>query len=78
QDFGHQAEIRREVANITAGDGNDVIIVQPFAPLVFGTVNGGDGFDTLKAPDLRGLTIENFEVLDTARFQVDGSSAQFE
>ncbi|MGO8082949.1 metal-binding protein [Rhizobium leguminosarum] len=67
-----------EVLDIDAGDGNDVIIVQPFAPLVFGTVNGGDGFDTLQAPDLRGLTIENFEVLDTARFQVAGSSAQFE
>ncbi|MBY5409070.1 metal-binding protein [Rhizobium leguminosarum] len=67
-----------EVLDIDAGDGNDVVIVQPFAPLVSGTVNGGDGFDTLQAPDLRGLTIENFEVLDTARFRVAGSSAQFE
>ncbi|MGR9246700.1 metal-binding protein [Rhizobium leguminosarum] len=67
-----------EVLNIDAGDGSDVVIVQPFAPLISGTINGGDGFDTLQAPDLRGLTIENFEVLDTARFQVAGSSAQFE
>ncbi|MEB3042577.1 metal-binding protein [Rhizobium mulingense] len=67
-----------EVLDIDAGDGSDVIIVQPFAPLVPGTINGGDGFDSLQAPDLRGLTIENVELLDTARFQVAGSSAQFE
>ncbi|NNU48267.1 metal-binding protein [Rhizobium sp. WYCCWR 11279] len=67
-----------EVLNIYAGDGSDVVIVQPFAPLISGTINGGDGFDTLQAPDLRGLTIENIEVLDTARFQVAGSSVQFE
>ncbi|NZD62122.1 metal-binding protein [Rhizobium sp. WYCCWR 11290] len=67
-----------EVLNIDAGDGSDVVIVQPFAPLISGTINGGDGFDTLQAPDLRGLTIENIEVLDTARFQVAGSSVQFE
>ncbi|MDO3435522.1 metal-binding protein [Rhizobium sp. CBN3] len=67
-----------EILDIDAGNGSDVVIVQPFAPLVSGTVNGGDGFDTLQAPDLRGLTIENFEVLDTGRFQVAGSSAQFE
>ncbi|MGV4795363.1 metal-binding protein [Rhizobium sp. F40D2] len=67
-----------EVLDIDAGDGNDVVIVQPFAPLVSGTINGGDGFDTLQAPDLRGLTIENIEVLETGRFQVAGSSAQFE
>ncbi|EJB07921.1 Ca2+-binding protein, RTX toxin [Rhizobium leguminosarum bv. trifolii WSM597] len=67
-----------EVLDIDAGDGNDVVIVQPFAPLVSGTINGGDGFDTLQAPDLRGLTIENIEVLETGRLQVAGSSAQFE
>ncbi|ULR46756.1 metal-binding protein [Rhizobium sp. K102] len=67
-----------EVLDIDAGGGSDSVIVQPFAPLISGTINGGDGFDTLQAPDLRGLTIENFEVLDTARFQVAGSSAQFE
>ncbi|MFS2179062.1 cadherin domain-containing protein [Rhizobium pisi] len=67
-----------EILNIDAGDGNDVIIVQPFASLVSGTINGGDGYDTLKAPDLRGLTIENIELLETGRVQVAGSSAQFE
>ncbi|PDT28162.1 metal-binding protein [Rhizobium sp. L9] len=67
-----------EVLDIDAGAGNDVVVVQPFVPLVSGTINGGDDVDSLQAPDLRGLTIENIELLETARFQVAGSSTQFE
>ncbi|MBA8834096.1 MULTISPECIES: calcium-binding protein [Rhizobium] len=66
-----------EVLDIDAGDGDDAITVQ-LAPLLSGTIDGGAGIDTLQALELRGLTIKNIEVLETAGYLVSGSSAQFE
>ncbi|RFB91410.1 calcium-binding protein [Rhizobium leguminosarum bv. trifolii] len=67
-----------EVFDIDAGDGNDAITVQGSAPMVSGTIDGGAGIDSLQASELRGLTIKNIEVLETAGYWVSGSSAQFE
>ncbi|MBB3160106.1 Ca2+-binding RTX toxin-like protein [Rhizobium laguerreae] len=67
-----------EVFDIDAGDGDDAITVETFSPLVSGTIDGGAGIDTLQASSLRGLTINNIEVLETVGWLVAGSSAQFE
>ncbi|SCB56245.1 Hemolysin-type calcium-binding repeat-containing protein [Rhizobium aethiopicum] len=67
-----------EVFDIDAGDGDDAITVETFTPQVSGTIDGGAGIDTLQASSLRGLTIDNIEVLKTAGWLVAGSSAQFE
>ncbi|MFS8147965.1 metal-binding protein [Rhizobium sp. BR 249] len=67
-----------EVFDIDAGDGNDAIALDGFTPLVSGTIDGGAGIDSLQASELRGLTIKNIEVLETAGYWVSGSSAQFE
>ncbi|RFB93598.1 calcium-binding protein [Rhizobium leguminosarum bv. trifolii] len=67
-----------EVFDIDAGDGNDAITVQGSAPMVSGTIDGGTGIDSLQASELRGLTIKNIEVLETAGYWVSGSGAQFE
>ncbi|WHO75256.1 cadherin domain-containing protein [Rhizobium sp. BT03] len=66
------------VFNIDAGDGDDAITVDTFSSLNSGTIDGGAGTDTLQAPSLRGLTIKNIEILETAGSWVAGSSAQFE
>ncbi|ARM12855.1 MULTISPECIES: calcium-binding protein [Rhizobium] len=66
------------VFNIDAGDGDDAITVDTFSSLNSGTIDGGAGIDTLQAPSLRGLTIKNIEILETAGSWVAGSSAQFE
>ncbi|WP_184467388.1 cadherin domain-containing protein [Rhizobium esperanzae] len=65
------------VYNIDAGDGDDAITVDTFVSLS-GTIDGGAGIDTLRAPSLQGLTIKNIEILETAGVWVAGSSAQFE
>ncbi|MBY3208564.1 metal-binding protein [Rhizobium laguerreae] len=67
-----------EVFDIDAGDGDDLIAVHTFNPLLSGTIDGGAGVDTLRAFSLVGLTIENVEILETAGDTVAGSSAQFE
>ncbi|RUM19282.1 calcium-binding protein [Rhizobium vallis] len=66
-----------ELLDIDAGDGDDAIILQ-LAPRLSGTIDGGAGIDSLQAFELRGLTIKNIEVLETAGYTVSGSSAQFE
>ncbi|MGO8066659.1 calcium-binding protein [Rhizobium leguminosarum] len=65
------------VYNIDAGDGDDAITVDTFVSLS-GTIDGGAGIDTLRAPSLQGLTIKNIEILETAGVWVAGSSAQLE
>ncbi|PDT13957.1 metal-binding protein [Rhizobium sp. J15] len=72
--FGTTAEF----IDIDAGDGDDSIAMETFAPENSGTMDGGAGLDTLRAASLRGLTIKNIEVLETAGWSVAGSSAQFE
>ncbi|MBY5798187.1 cadherin domain-containing protein [Rhizobium leguminosarum] len=67
-----------EVLNIDAGNGDDVITIDSFAAFTSGTIDGGDGIDALRAWSLHGLTLNNVENLETAAFQVSGSSAQFE
>ncbi|TBD05331.1 metal-binding protein [Rhizobium leguminosarum] len=64
-----------EVFDINAGDGDDAITLETQGS---GTIDGGAGIDTLQASELRGLTIKNVEVLETAGYWVAGSSAQFE
>ena len=64
-----------EIFDINAGDGDDAISVNGQGS---GTIDGGAGIDTLQAYELRGLTIKNIEVLETAGYWVAGSSAQFE
>ncbi|WP_405049225.1 metal-binding protein [Rhizobium sp. NZLR1] len=77
-DDGELFGLSAEVIDINAGDGNDSISVGTLAPLNSGTIDGGDGIDTLQAASLRGLTIKNIEVLETAGWSVAGSSAQLE
>ncbi|NKM72106.1 cadherin domain-containing protein [Rhizobium laguerreae] len=68
-----------EVFNIDAGDGKDTVFLgHSFGAPVSGTVDGGGGIDTLQADNMIGLTIKNFEVLDTNGSTVAGSTAQFE
>ncbi|PDS61173.1 calcium-binding protein [Rhizobium anhuiense] len=64
-----------EIFDINAGDGDDAISVNGQGS---GTIDGGAGIDTLQALELRGLTIKNIEILETAGYLVSGSSAQFE
>ncbi|NKL10238.1 cadherin domain-containing protein [Rhizobium leguminosarum] len=68
----------QEILNIDAGNGDDVITIDSFAAFTSGTIDGGDGIDALRAWSLHGLTLNNVENLETAAFQVSGSSAQFE
>ncbi|NKL96199.1 cadherin domain-containing protein [Rhizobium leguminosarum] len=67
-----------EVVDIDAGDGNDAITLETFAPMNSGTIDGGAGIDTLRISSLQGLTIKNVEILETAGWSVAGSSAQLE
>ncbi|MBB4477884.1 metal-binding protein [Rhizobium etli] len=67
-----------EILNIDAGNGDDVITIDSFAAFISGTIDGGDGIDALRAWSLHGLTLTNVENLETAAFQISGSSAQFE
>ncbi|KPH07827.1 calcium-binding protein [Rhizobium acidisoli] len=67
-----------ELFDIDAGDGDDAIAVRVFTSQFSGTIDGGAGIDSLQAPELRGLTIKNIEILETAGYLVSGSSAQFE
>ncbi|MGO7658394.1 calcium-binding protein [Rhizobium ruizarguesonis] len=66
----------QEVFDIDAGDGADAITLRNAG--LSGTIDGGAGIDALNTSSLRGLTIKNIEVLETAGWLVDGSSAQFE
>ncbi|NEI33517.1 metal-binding protein [Rhizobium leguminosarum] len=75
---GPDGSLQPEIVDIDGGDGEDLIAIERFAPLISGTIDGGAGIDTLRASALRGLTIKNVEVLELADFQVSGSSAQFE
>ncbi|NKK98642.1 metal-binding protein [Rhizobium leguminosarum] len=75
---GPDGSLQPEIVDIDGGDGDDLITIERFAPLISGTIDGGAGIDTLRASALRGLTIKNVEVLELADFQVSGSSAQFE
>ncbi|MBY5365324.1 metal-binding protein [Rhizobium leguminosarum] len=76
--LGPDGSLQPEILDIDGGDGDDLITIERFAPLISGTIDGGAGIDTLRASALRGLTIKNVEVLELADFQVSGSSAQFE
>jgi Ca2+-binding RTX toxin-like protein len=74
----HSFSFTPAVFDIDAGDGDDAITVETFFSLNSGTIDGGAGIDTLQAASLRGLTIKNIEILETAGVAVEGSSAQFE
>ncbi|MGO7017199.1 metal-binding protein [Rhizobium leguminosarum] len=76
--LGPDGSLQSEIVDIDGGDGDDLITIERFAPLISGTIDGGAGIDTLRASALRGLTIKNVEVLELADFRVSGSSAQFE
>ncbi|MGO7167649.1 cadherin domain-containing protein [Rhizobium leguminosarum] len=75
---GEQFGFASEVFDLDAGDGDDAITVATLASFNSGTIDGGAGIDSLEAPSLRGLTIKNIEILETAGWPVTGSSAQFE
>ncbi|NEH47340.1 calcium-binding protein [Rhizobium leguminosarum] len=75
---GEQFGFASEVFDLDAGDGDDAITVATLASFNSGTIDGGAGIDSLEAPSLRGLTIKNIEILETAGWPVAGSSAQFE
>lgn len=75
---GEQFGFASEVFDLDAGDGDDAITVATLASFNSGTIDGGAGIDSLEAPSLRGLTINNIEILETAGWPVTGSSAQFE
>ncbi|WP_017994452.1 cadherin domain-containing protein [Rhizobium leguminosarum] len=75
---GEQFGFASEVFDLNAGDGDDAITVATLASFNSGTIDGGAGIDSLEAPSLRGLTIKNIEILETAGWPVAGSSAQFE
>ncbi|TLX14479.1 metal-binding protein [Rhizobium sp. MHM7A] len=76
--LGPDGSLQPEIVDIDGGDGDDLITIERFAPLISGTIDGGAGIDTLRVSALRDLTIKNVEVLELADFQVSGSSAQFE
>ncbi|MGO8093258.1 metal-binding protein [Rhizobium leguminosarum] len=67
-----------EVFNIDAGDGNDIVTLQTQSQGLSGTIDGGTGIDTLRVSRLAGLTIKNFEILETNEYGFTGSSAQLE
>ncbi|MBY5709345.1 metal-binding protein [Rhizobium leguminosarum] len=77
-DDGELFGLASEVVDIDAGDGNDAITLETFAPMNSGTIDGGAGIDTLRVTSLQGLTIKNVEILETAGWSVAGSSAQLE
>ncbi|MGZ2428797.1 cadherin domain-containing protein [Rhizobium redzepovicii] len=76
--LGPDGSLQPEIVDIDGGDGDDLITIERFAPLISGTIDGGAEIDTLRASALRDLKIKNVEVLELADFQVSGSSAQFE
>ena len=68
-----------EIFDIDAGVGNDTVSLRNSINLsVSGIIDGGDGTDTLQASFLTGLTIKNFEILESGELGVTGSAAQFE
>nr|WP_311043643.1 metal-binding protein [Rhizobium lentis] len=77
-DDGEIFGLSPEVVDIDAGDGDDSIAMETWASQNSGTIDGGGGIDTLRVASLRGLTIKNIEVLETAGWSVAGSSAQLE
>ncbi|MGO6820022.1 hypothetical protein ACCS67_35385, partial [Rhizobium brockwellii] len=63
--------IGSESFDIEAGDGNDTVILQNYDSIAeSGTVDGGAGTDKLQAGLLTGLTIKNFEILDTGTWAI--------
>ncbi|RXT24143.1 calcium-binding protein [Rhizobium leguminosarum] len=76
---GFYYSVNPEVFDVDAGVGNDTVILSnSIHPSVSGTIDGGDGADTLRASFLTGLTIKNFEVLESGELGVTGSAAQFD
>ncbi|MBY5333176.1 metal-binding protein [Rhizobium leguminosarum] len=75
---GEMIAVNPETFDIDAGDGNDFVILQNDDTTLSGIVDGGAGTDKLQASHLSGLTIKNFETLDTAGLAGVGSAAQFE
>ncbi|MGO7727519.1 metal-binding protein [Rhizobium johnstonii] len=75
---GEMIAVNPETFDIDAGDGNDFVILQNDDTALSGIVDGGAGTDKLQASHLSGLTIKNFETLDTAGLAGVGSAAQFE
>ncbi|ARM12856.1 MULTISPECIES: calcium-binding protein [Rhizobium] len=75
-DGGVAADI---IFDIDAGDGNDTVAVWNdfFGFANSGTVDGGAGIDKLQASDLTGITIQNFEILESQR-DIIATAAQFE
>ncbi|MBY4630721.1 metal-binding protein [Rhizobium croatiense] len=68
-----------ETFNIDGGIGNDTVAVSKGTfTTVSGTVDGGTGTDKLQAADITGLTIKNFEILETGPQTVLASTAQLE
>ncbi|MBY2990571.1 metal-binding protein [Rhizobium leguminosarum] len=68
-----------EVFDIDGGDGNDTVNLQiAYSIENSGIVDGGADTDTLQAYNLTGLTIKNFEILETGGMETIGSAAQFE
>ncbi|PDS77937.1 cadherin domain-containing protein [Rhizobium sp. L43] len=76
---GFYYSVNPEVFDIDAGVGNDTVsLSNSINASVSGTIDGGDGADTLRASFLTGLTIKNFEVLEAGELGVTGSAAQFD
>ncbi|OWV77233.1 metal-binding protein [Rhizobium sp. R339] len=68
-----------ETFNIDGGIGNDTVAISKGTfTTVSGTVDGGAGIDKLQAADITGLTIKNFEILETGPQTVLASTAQLE
>ncbi len=67
------------VFDIDAGDGDDTVVVWNdfYGFANSGTVDGGAGIDTLHASDLTGITIQNFEILES-QLDIIATAAQFE
>ncbi|MBB4477883.1 hypothetical protein GGE46_000424 [Rhizobium etli] len=67
------------VFDIDAGEGDDTVVVRNdfYGFANSGTVDGGAGIDKLHASDLTGITIQNFEILES-QLDIIATAAQFE
>ncbi|ARO30643.1 MULTISPECIES: calcium-binding protein [unclassified Rhizobium] len=67
------------VYDIDAGDGDDTVVVGNdfYGFANSGIIDGGAGIDKLHASDLTGITIQNFEILES-QIDIIATAAQFE